>query len=186
MRRTSNLDRFQQHMYKVMRAHTDKPFFLRLDSDDHALWACDLPRRTQVLETVKNALGELSVVCIVDEKNRLWHMDWTKERYDRVLGGLPGTAPPLPEDDALHTTYALCRLLLCHPAPLGVQPCEALRRVLKLCAGNRAQLIKAVPQIHAESAERLRRGLPLANAAGRVLAGWLSEQANVQNEEKEV
>ena len=75
---------------------------------------------------------------------------------------------------ALHPAYALCRLLMMHPAPVERQPLEQVREIVKLAAGAPGPLLAAVPMLTGEAARRLRMGLPLAEGGGRVLADWIT------------
>ena len=102
-------------------------------------------------------------------------LDWTAEAWRSRLEGLPAQPPPLPANEELHPAYALCRLLLMHPAPLERQPMEMVRRVLKLTAQDGA-LKRAIPALHGLCAQRLRRGEALPSAAGGILAAWLAGQ----------
>ena len=155
----------------------ERPFFLRLNGKDDALWVSDLPRLSGQTERAEDALGALGIVCRLEPCSRLWRMDWTAQRYAMALEGLPARPPGLPKDASLHPAYALCRLMLLHFAPLDRQPMDLVRRVFKLCEGPRGVLLNAVPGLHAECAALLRHREALPHAAGRVLAEWLEEQA---------
>lgn len=156
--------------YEAMR-EIGKECFLRDARSDDALWASDLPRHTDALSPVQERLLALQVSCRLDEAARLWYLDLTLEGYRALTDGMPTELPPMPDDDRLHPAYALCRLLLLHPAPLDQQPLAPLRRVLKLAGGEK--LLGAIPALHAECAARLREHAPLPHAAGRALAQWL-------------
>ncbi len=111
-----------------------------------------------------------------DVQARLWRLDWTPERWRQALDALPMDMPALPTRQALHGAYALCRLLLGHPAPLMEQPMHMLRCVLKRIQQGEDALLRDVPALYAQSAARLRMHQPLPYDAGRVLAAWLGQQ----------
>lgn len=171
----NSLSRAQAEAFAAMRAASGGAgFFLRRDAGSGALWASDLPRRVSAPDAAERALAGLGIRCRT--VGGLWRLDWTEERFLAALKDCPTEPPPLPGDSGLHPAYALCRLMLFHPAPFPLQPLGPLRTALKLCEGPRAGVLEAVGGLHAECAARLRRGEPLAHAAGRVLARWLWEQ----------
>ena len=148
-------------------------FFLRDARDDGALWVCDLPRMGGVLRGPLKALASLGIRCEWDERARLWRLDYTIERYQTMLAPLPMSPPKLPQNEALHDAYALCALLLCHPAPLNDQPMETIRRVLK---AGRHGMARVAREVSAQTALRLRQRLAPAHAAGRLLSLWLADE----------
>ena len=125
----------QRAVYEALRAAADTPCFVRLCMDHGALWVSDLPRRTERLTPATAALDALGISCRTDPATVLWRLDWTAEGWRERLDRLPDRPPALPRDEALHPAYALCRLLLLHPAPVERQPMVQVREVAKLAAG---------------------------------------------------
>lgn len=163
----------QRAIYEAIRGAAGAPCFVRLCMDHGALWVSDLPRRTKRLTPALAALEALELHCETDPATGLWRLDWTEEGWRERLDQLPDRTPALPRDEALHPAYALCRLLLLHPAPLERQPMAQVREVAKLAAGAPGPLLAAVPALAGEAARCLRMGTPLAEGAGRVLADWI-------------
>ena len=139
--------------------------FLRTDRSDDALWVSDYPRRNADGEDAQEKLKALGVICMLDEKAKLWRLDWTEEKWDELIRALPLTPPPIPEEEQLHAAYALCRFALAHPAPRTQESLRMLRAVLK---GT-----KTIRQLHQEAAQARRAGCPIAYDAGRLLAAQL-------------
>lgn len=139
------------------------------------LFVSDLPKHAspEVLGRVVQSLEQAGFVCKHDRDQELLFLDASLPRYERLLRGLPIALPPLPRNDRLHPAYALCSLLLLHPAPLADQPLEPLRRVLKLTEAAASPLLQAIPALHEECALLMRERKPLPHAAGQVLAAWL-------------
>ena len=164
----------QRAVYEALRSAADAPCFVRLCMDHSALWVSDLPRRTDRLAPALSALVALGIRCDTDPTTGLWRLDWTAEGWRERLERLPDCLPALPRDEALHPAYALCRLLLLHPAPVERQPMAQVREMAKLAAGAPGPLLAAVPALTGEAARCLRMGLPLAEGAGRVLADWIA------------
>lgn len=164
----------QRAIYETIRGAAGAPCFVRLCMDHGALWVSDLPRRTDRLAPALSALVALGIRCDTDPTTGLWRLDWTAEGWRERLERLPDCLPALPRDEALHPAYALCRLLLLHPAPVERQPMAQVREMAKLAAGAPGPLLAAVPALTGEAARCLRMGLPLAEGAGRVLADWIA------------
>ena len=164
----------QRAIYEAIRGAACAPCFVRLCMDHDALWVSDLPRRTERLNPALSALESLGLRCETDPATGLWRLDWTAEGWRERLERLPDCLPALPRDEALHPAYALCRLLMMHPAPVERQPLEQVREIVKLAAGTPGPLLAAVPVLTGEAARRLRMGMPLAEGAGRVLADWIA------------
>ncbi len=164
----------QRAIYETIRGAAGAPCFVRLCMDHGALWVSDLPRRTDRLAPALSALVALGIRCDTDPATGLWRLDWTAEGWRERLERLPDCLPALPRDEALHPAYALCRLLLLHPAPVERQPMAQVREMAKLAAGAPGPLLAAVPALTGEAARCLRMGLPLAEGAGRVLADWIA------------
>ena len=164
----------QRAVYEALREAAGAPCFVRLCTDHGALWVSDLPRRTDRLAPALAALETLGVKNEPDPETGLWRLDWTAESWRERLDRLPGHPPSLPRAEALHPAYALCRLLMMHPAPVERQPLEQVREIVKLTAGAPGPLLAAVPALAGEAARRLRMGMPLAEGAGRVLADWIA------------
>jgi len=199
------LEPFRQEC-RVMLGVLGKPFFLRRCKDDDHLFVSDLPRRTPhaALAVILLSLESSGFVGTIVPEENLLYIDATLARYESLLEDLPNATDTLvlPHDDALHPAYALCRLLLHHPAPLHQQPLAPLRRVLKWTQAEPASSLPADPaspwppatvsstaggmkpastrlfvqiiRLHQECASRLRLRQPLPYAAGRVLAFWLT------------
>lgn len=162
-----------------LRAAAGADCFIRRSRGDDALWASDLPRRLRDAEALRDAerrMNEAGALCRTDERACLWYIDLCGEKYAKLVGALPTEPPPIPRDDGLHAVYALCRLLLCHPAPLSEQPLAPLRAVLKRFDLPRAQMTALAPELHGTCAERLRKHQALPSAAGGALALWLSRE----------
>lgn len=164
----------QRAIYETIRGAAGAPCFVHLCMDHGALWVSDLPRRTDRLAPALSALVALGIRCDTDPTTGLWRLDWTAEGWRERLERLPDCLPALPRDEALHPAYALCRLLLLHPAPVERQPMAQVREMAKLAAGAPGPLLAAVPALTGEAARCLRMGLPLAEGAGRVLADWIA------------
>lgn len=150
--------------------------FVRDARDDQALWVTDYPMHATATDAARERLLALNVCYWLDEQSRLWQLDLTAEGYARLCEGLPTQPPPMPCDDRLHYAYALCRLLLLHPAPLADQPLAPLRRVLKLYDGADERMLHAIPPLNELCAALLRQHQPLPTAAGRALALWLHQK----------
>lgn len=163
----------QRAIYETIRGAAGAPCFVRLCMDHSALWVSDLPRRTERLTPAAAALDALGISCRTDPATSLWRLDWTAEGWRERLDQLPDRPPALPYNEALHPAYALCRLLLFHPAPVERQPMAQVREVAKLAVGAPGALLVAVPALAGEAARCLRMGTPLAEGAGRVLADWI-------------
>lgn len=164
----------QRAIYEAIRGAACAPCFVRLCMDHDALWVSDLPRRTERLNPALSALESLGLRCETDPATGLWRLDWTAEGWRERLDQLPDRPPALPYNEALHPAYALCRLLLFHPAPVERQPMAQVREVAKLAVGAPGVLLAAVPALAGEAARCLRMGTPLAEGAGRVLADWIA------------
>lgn len=164
----------QRAVYEALREAAGAPCFVRLCMDHGALWVSDLPRRTDRLAPALEALEALGIKNEPDPETGLWRLDWTAESWRERLDRLPIHPPALPRAEALHPAYALCRLLMMHPAPVERQPLGQVREIAKLAAGAPGPLLAAVPVLTGEAARRLRMGLPLAEGGGRVLADWIT------------
>ncbi|MEG1775925.1 MAG: hypothetical protein RR367_05440 [Clostridia bacterium] len=166
----------QAEALEGLRRLAKRPFFLRRAAEADALWVTDYPRYCANAEGALAALRARQIACVADADG-LWRLDFTMERYAWLVRELtPATEPEMPSSNALHPAYALCRLLLLHPAPLCEQPLEPSRAMLKLCAGDAAMLVREVPRLTEACAARLRTRQPLPHLSGLVLAEWLREQ----------
>lgn len=155
------------------------PYFLRRCAQSGFLFVSDFPRHAPPYrrEAAVRALAGAGFVCHIPPGEALLFIDASLGRYERLLASLPPNPPPLPGGDALHPVYALCQLLLAHPAPLGEQPLLPLRRLLKLTeAPSPAPVLQAVAALHQEAALALRERRPLSHGGGQVLAAWLMAQ----------
>lgn len=165
----------QRAVYEALADTAGGRCFVRLCRDDGALWVTDLPLRGASTDRAQAALASLGVRWEAEPATGLWRLDWTGEEWRGRLDALPDGLPPFPRDEALHTAYALCRLLLAHPAPLREQPMQPIRGVVKRSCGPGAGLLRAVPAWLGDSARRLRQGEALAHGAGKALACWLEQ-----------
>ena len=142
--------------------------FLRLDRSDDALWVSDYPRRNIDLNGIEEQLKALGACCRLDEKARLWHLDWTIEKWEQIITSLPESLPPFPVDDRLHAAYTFCRFALLHPGKRTDESMRMLRAVMKGSA--------AIARLHEQAAQALRNGHPIAYDAGRLLALQLMKE----------
>ena len=157
--------------------------FVRISRLHHALFTADLPRHTAVdaQERLRGLLCAQGFVCASDAERGLWHIDLSVQRYAALLVPLPVLCPSLPGQTALHPAYALCRLLLLHPAPFCRQPLAPLRQMLKLTSQNKPSRMlhprhaRTLQELHEQCAILLRQKETLPHAAGAVLAAWLRE-----------
>lgn len=175
MHRIMNLKTEQQALYEKM--PRDARCFVRVCDSDDALWVSDLPRRySGLLAEVEGVLAESGFACRLDEKSGLWYLDFTPEYWQEIIGGFPRRLPSFPKEERYHPAYALCRLWLSHPTPWSGGQLPVIRRVFKLTNQTEEALLRAVPSLHEQAACDLRKGLPCAHAAGRMLARWLMER----------
>ena len=170
-----NLKAEQQRLYKLL--SKENRCFVRICDGDNALWVSDLPRKTADLSSLEPLLCDNGFVCRLDEKARLWYVDWTESQWAKNLACLPRAIPAFPESERYHAAYALCRLWLAHPSPPTQNTMPAVRRVLKLTMQPEEKLFKSIQALHEEAAIQLRADLPVAHAAGWILAKWLNERS---------
>lgn len=142
--------------------------FLRLDRSDDALWVSDYPRRNADVSGIEEKLKAFGVRCMLDEKARLWHLDWTMEKWEQIIASLPETIPPFPADEKPHAAYAFCRFALSHPGKRTDESMRMLRAVMKGSA--------SFARLHEQAAQALRNGHPIAYDAGRLLALQLMKE----------
>ena len=171
-----NLKSEQQRLYSLMPKETR--CFVRMCDQDTALWVSDLPRRRDDCTQTAKMLAAEGFKVWLDEKSRLWYVDWTEERWQELLAELPNNFPLLPSDETYHEVYALCRLWLLHPSAWEDEHLPALRKTLKWTAAQPGQMLRGVRFLHEEAALQLREGKTIAHAAGRILAAWLNEMEN--------
>ena len=167
----------QRAGYEALREATGAPCFVRLCMDHGALWVSDLPRRTDRLAPALAALETLGVKNEPDPETGLWRLDWTAESWRERLDRLPIHPPALPRAEALHPAYALCRLLMMHPAPVERQPLEQVREMAGRTIVGECVEDSGPDGMHAAgrlTGSLLRMGLPLAEGGGRVLADWIT------------
>ena len=165
-----NLTSEQQRLFALMPqgAHC----FVKLCDDDRALWVSDLPRRTDDLPD----LTAHGYQCQLDEKSRLWYIDWTEERKQALLADLPTKLPDFPHNERFHEAYALCRLWMSHPGCWNEDTAPIIRRVLKLSAQKEEKLLSAVSALTGAAAKQLRLGQTNAYPAGQILCEWLKQR----------
>ena len=164
----------QQRLYALMPAQAR--CFVRVCDGNDALWVSDLPRRIPDCTRVEEQLLAEGFAVRLDEASRLWYVDWTMERWQKWADDLPCGIPALPQKEAYHEIYALCRLYLLHPAGWEDEHLPTLRKVLKLTESQPGQMLRGVRALHEEAAARLREKKTIAHAAGRMLAAWLCEK----------
>ena len=163
----------QEQAFRLLR-ESGKPCFLRISKTEDCLWVTDLPRRTDFLADVERSLADLGLCCRLDPASRLWHIDLTPATYAAWSSHLPTPPPPFPADESLHEAYALCRLLLAHPAPLADQPLSHIRAILKWLAFPAHCPFPSA--LHGHCAVLLRQGQPLPYLGGQLLAAWLQQK----------
>lgn len=142
--------------------------FLRIDRSDDTLWVSDFPRRNADMYEAEERLREFGVRCVLDEKARLWHLDWTEKKWKEITAALPQSIPSFPVDERLHTAYAFCRFALLHPG----KPTDESRRMLRTVMKGSADFLK----LYEEASQALRKGQPVAYDAGRFLAAKLMNE----------
>ncbi len=176
------LGALQQSAYACL-AESDAPCFLRRSQDDAFLFVTDLPRHVEEArwQPLLPQLARAGFLCRPDPSRGLLNLDAELAAYEALLASLPLAPPPFPPSDALHAAYALCRLLLLHPAPLAHQPLGPLRHLLKQWAGGSPALVlRAVFPLREAAAGLLREKQPLPHAAGQLLSAWLAQRAGTQ------
>lgn len=174
-----SLVRAQAELYATLRAFG--PCFLRICADEDALWVSDLPRRRPDTRPAEAALDALGVECRLNADSLLWKLDWTQARYRALEAALPRTPPAFPQRPFLEDAYALCRLLLLHPAPLSRQPLAVIREVLKLDASVLTERPEVLRRLHGQCAAALRLGEPLPSLAGGLLCDWINSMERGMN-----
>lgn len=177
-----NLKSEQRRLYDLL--PKDAHCFLRVCDDDGALWVSDFPRKHENHQALTGMLSEAGFSVRTDNQSLLWYVDWTHERWQELMQRLPERLPAFPENEQYHELYALCRLLMLHPAPVEKEHLPMLRRILKLTAERPQSLLKSARRLHEETACRLRKKQTAAYAAGRLLSAWLDEHANNGKETK--
>ena len=110
----------------------------------------------------------LGIAPLPMKDDGLWRLDWTQTSYEALAAALPHEPPPFPTAADMEERYALCRLLLLHPAPLQDQPMALNRRVIKLTGESLPR--GAISEIHQTCAALLRQGKPLPSLAGGVIS----------------
>ena len=151
--------------------------FLRLYGQDTHLFVSDIPRRVSrdALIGIRQALLQHGFTATADLSDLLL-IDMQPERWKTLLSTFTPQQPVVfPRDEALHGVYALLRLLHLHPAGFEHQPLPLLRSVLKRYT-DRDELIRLVPKLHAQCAQRLRQGKPLPSALENVFHVWIDKQ----------
>lgn len=169
----ADLLHLQEQAFRLLR-ESGQPCFLRISKTDDCLWVTDLPRRIESLADVEQSLADLGLCCRLDPASRLWHIDLATERYASLASLLPTNPPPFPADESLHEAYALCRLLLSHPAELATQPLEPVRAILKWLTFP--ELCPFPASLSGQCAALLRLGQPLPHLGGQLLAAWLTQK----------
>ncbi len=155
-------------LYESLQAFQSNGFFLRCSDTPEGLLVCDLPRRGGDLSGAEAALTRLGWRLLPEKKPGLWLLDRTEPAWQAMADALPATLPAFPAQEEDFAAYALCRLLLLHPAPLSRQPME-LNRALWLWTVRHGSL-KA---FHETCAALLRQKKPLPTLGGQLLAAGL-------------
>lgn len=148
--------------------------FVRICTQDDALWVSDCPRRTRDLSAAEMTLAGLGVKAWLDRESGLWYLDLTEQAWTEMLDSLPECLPELPEDERLHSACALCRLWLLHPH--REKALTQARCVWKRINESDDKILTAVRTLHEEAACALREGRPAGYEAGKILALWLEEK----------
>lgn len=159
----------QQRLYSLLNERVR--CFVRVCDGGNALWVSDFPRRCAETAGTAELLKRNGFSVLTD--GQLWLIDWTEEYWQELLDGIPESLPRLPDEQERHEAYALCRLLLVHPAQRQTEHMPALRTAVKLSAGQTAHAGKAIRDLYEEAAVQLRQGKTVAHDAGRILAVWL-------------
>lgn len=154
--------------------------FVRMAQADDALWVSDLPKRHTAWQSVIPALLEEGFCYWENAQTGLLNVDFSQDGWLAYLQMLPTRLPFIPPQDVYHPLYALLRLWMLHPSTPTDETRCTLRRVMKLTQGDEDVLLRTVPALLAETATRLRQGLPVAYDAGRVLAEWLSNREGME------
>lgn len=159
-------------------AATDKPVAVRRAKDDTELLVVSLPPLSSPPLSVTSHLSLHGYECRWDRARNLLFINPTGEMLERLFDRYPKAPPPLPKEDVFHPAYALCRLLFLHPTPVPSQPLSPIYRVLKLLDAAPEELfLRAIPEIHANCAMRLRQRSPLPSLMGPLLTNWLQLQS---------
>ena len=148
--------------------------FVRVCTQNDALWVSDCPRRTEDLSEAEKELSRLGICTRLDDEAGLWYLDLTDAAWTYMLNEISDEMPPLPEDECLHPAYALCRLWLLH-ADAEKALVEA-RTIWKFMNGPEEKMLAAIPLLHEAAACALREGRAVGYEAGKLLAGWLREK----------
>ena len=72
-----NLKSEQRRLYALLPQNAR--CFVRVCDDDSALWVSDLPRKREDCAEMLAKLQTEGFAVRLDEKARLWYIDWTKE-----------------------------------------------------------------------------------------------------------
>ncbi len=155
-------------LYEALQAFQSNGFFLRCSDTSEGLLVCDLPRRGGDLSGAEEALTRLGWRLLPERRPGLWLLDRTEAVWQELSAHLPRELPAFPAREEEFAAYALCRLLLLHPAPPAVQPME-LNRALWLWTVRPGSL-KA---LHETCAALLRQKKPLPTLGGQLLAAGL-------------
>ncbi|MBQ7867430.1 MAG: hypothetical protein IJ354_04730 [Clostridia bacterium] len=170
---TPDLKKEQAEVFKLLQKAGGN-CFLRMDQSDDALWVTDFPRRNTQHHAVLKLLELHGISCCAGEKNNLWHLDWSAQRWEEIAVELPQQIPTIPIREQYHVAYALCRLWMLHSE--NEQDLRPARRLLKLMTEQEEKLLRAITAIHENAAALLRNGEQGAYMAGRILAAWLIEK----------
>lgn len=169
----ADLSTRQQQLWQLLCETASKQPMLRLSRTDDCFWICDLPRRISDTAQIRTRLEAAGYSVTTGETDGLWHIDLSPTD---VLYTPPAERPCLPQRSALHTLYALCRLLLAHPAPQEEQPMPLVRALMKLSVLEAEERNRQAVKLYSLCAERLNRRLALPFAACGLLVKTIQEE----------
>lgn len=160
----------QQRLWTLVANGSQKPPMLRLSRQNDCCWICDLPRHVSDCGFVQRQLIETGFVILPNQEDDLWHIDpvWQLDASSQL--------PSFPKNEALHSAYALLRLLLQHPCkPDAEQPMELVRAIVKQCCRPMAQPAAFIT-LHEQCAQLLRDGSVLPTFAIPYLRTYLDKE----------
>lgn len=166
----------QQELWQLLCSYAEKPPMLRLSRSDDCFWVCDLPRRESDPSAARAALARAGFAILPHTADGLWHIDLPPED---TLFCIQAKMPVLPQKQEQHTLYALCRLLLAHPAPLSRQPMDLVRALMKLTLLEPKETARQALRLYSLCAARLNRRQPLPAAACGLLVQTLQQEDNI-------
>ncbi len=167
----ADLMKQQQRLWKLLADETQRPPMLRLSRKDDCCWVCDLPRRVGECETTQRKLEAEGFAILSHAEDGLWHID---PCWQPATGA---SLPPFPDEETLHTAYALLRLLWFHPcSPEAPQPMPLVRAIAKQCCIAPEQAASGFETLYESCAQLLREGKTLPALAGPYLQTYLDKE----------